>query len=268
MNKTLLSLFSVLALGVVSTQGAEPWMATVTKDKPGSNLKIKPVNLAYQLSWKGTVNSGTLNFVFGKSDPKYPQAFICQAYGKSTGLAASLYPYEFNYVSFLRKSDYTPLTFVGNESGKKDRKVTTNKYSSKTVISKEVKTYLQSRRAAKTTKNTFAFANTLDLMSAMLYIRSLDLRTGSTKTIVVHPFKTPYLITAKSLGKVTHLGQPAIKLDVQIQKIEGNMKLATYDKMKKATLWLSDDSERIPLELRVNAFIGDVRATLAAKKFL
>lgn len=242
-------------------------MATVTKDKPGSNLKIKPVNLAYQLSWKGTVNSGTLNFVFGKPDSKYPQAFICQAYGKSTSLAAKLFPYKFNYVSFLRKSDYTPLTFVGSESGKKDSKLTTNKYTSASVLTKEVKTYF-SKRAPKTTINTFTFPNTHDLMSAMLYIRSLDLSPGNVKAIVVHPFKTPYLITATSLGKVTHLGQPAIKLDLRIQKIDSSMKLSTYDKMKEATLWLSDDSERIPLELRVKAFIGDVRATLAAKKNL
>jgi hypothetical protein len=32
--------------------------------------------------------------------------------------------------------------------------------------------------------------------------------------------------------------------------------------MKSATLWLSDDANRLPLELRAEVFIGDVRMTL------
>jgi hypothetical protein len=43
------------------------------------------------------------------------------------------------------------------------------------------------------------------------------------------------------------------------------LELRPYKKLKKdATLWLSDDADRIPVELRATAFIGDVRATLTA----
>jgi hypothetical protein len=38
--------------------------------------------------------------------------------------------------------------------------------------------------------------------------------------------------------------------------------------MKTATLWISDDQHRIPLELRVAAFIGDVRMTLKKQEML
>jgi len=36
-----------------------------------------------------------------------------------------------------------------------------------------------------------------------------------------------------------------------------------YKKLKKpVTLWLSDDADRVPLELRAAVYIGDVRAVL------
>jgi hypothetical protein len=38
--------------------------------------------------------------------------------------------------------------------------------------------------------------------------------------------------------------------------------------MKKATMWISDDNERLPIEFRIDAFIGDVRAVLDGRKFL
>ena len=43
------------------------------------------------------------------------------------------------------------------------------------------------------------------------------------------------------------------------------LELLPYKKLKQdAHLWLSDDADRIPIELRAAAFIGDVRATLTA----
>jgi hypothetical protein len=33
-------------------------------------------------------------------------------------------------------------------------------------------------------------------------------------------------------------------------------------------MWLSDDRERLPVELRTEVFIGDVRAILVGKKYL
>jgi hypothetical protein len=40
------------------------------------------------------------------------------------------------------------------------------------------------------------------------------------------------------------------------------MLLKSYNKLKKATLWISDDADRIMIELRSEVFIGDVRAVL------
>ena len=49
-------------------------------------------------------------------------------------------------------------------------------------------------------------------------------------------------------------------------KIMKDLSLKPYKKMKTSTLWISDDEDRIPLELRVDAFIGDVRMTLTEQR--
>jgi len=265
--KHLLATLLISTLTILPLTSAPAWTKEVTTSKPGPHLKIRPINLAYQLSWKGAVNSGVMNFIFNKPDKRFPNNIVCQAYGKSTGIAAGLYPYNFNYGSILRKSDYRPLSFQSEESDKKEKKVTSNKYSSSGVSMIETETDHRTGKSI-TKKEYFAHPNTFDLMSAMLYIRSQDLKAGQTHTIVVKPFDSAYLVKAKVAGKTTHLGKAAYKIDITLNKINDDLTLGTYKKAKQTTLWLSDDADRIPLELRVKAYIGDVRATLAAKKYL
>lgn len=49
-----------------------------------------------------------------------------------------------------------------------------------------------------------------------------------------------------------------------MQKIDRrSLKLKAYKKLKSdATLWLSDDADRVPIEFRAAVFIGDIRAVL------
>ncbi len=45
------------------------------------------------------------------------------------------------------------------------------------------------------------------------------------------------------------------------------LQLEPYKKMKReASLWLSNDKHRVPLELRDSVFIGDIRATITKKE--
>jgi hypothetical protein len=68
--------------------------------------------------------------------------------------------------------------------------------------------------------------------------------------------------SAKSTG-----GGNCLRINLRLQKIGPKMNLLTFDKMKTATMWLSDDHERVPVELRNEIFIGDVRAILVGKEY-
>jgi hypothetical protein len=66
-------------------------------------------------------------------------------------------------------------------------------------------------------------------------------------------------------AKEKHEGKDAIRLSFAMQKIKFDTReLVAYKKLKKpVTLWLSNDIDRIPLEVRASVYIGDVRAVLS-----
>lgn len=237
---------------------------------PGPYLAIRPVELSFQMSWNGAVDSGRATIILGRPDKRYPGHFIAQTYGASGGVAKTFYPYTYNFTSFLNEDDYTPRLFIGAERDGKEGKVTTNRYG-KTFSSTEVTTVHKKPKSPITKTSAFSYrgSTVYDLMSSVLYIRSLALKTGDETVLVTHPFASPYLARIKVLGREVHNGRNCIKLDLQLQKINSTTgKLMAYKKMKKAVMWISDDKERLPIEFRVDAFIGDVRAVLDGRKYL
>lgn len=263
---------SLVALGALAltTHAVTAWEKDVNTGKPGPHLKIRPVALSFQMSWNGAVNSGRANFLFGRKDRRYPNDFIAQCYGGSGGVAKALHPYTYNFTSFLSRDDYTPRFFIGTEKDAKEQKVTTNRYGRR-FSSKEVTTPHKKGAGAKTKISAFKYSGSTvyDLLSAILYVRSLPLRKGDESVMVLHPFASPYLARVTVMGREAHRGRHCIKLDLKLQKIDSATgKLKSYKKMKKAVMWISDDRERLPIEFRVDAFIGDVRAVLDGQKYL
>ena len=246
------------------------WRKEVTNRPPDPRFStIKPVHLHYQMNWDGKINSGDMNILIGRKDPRYPRYLITQIYGSSTGLARGIYPYDYSFTSFLGKKNYLPSMFTATETTRKARCETNNWYRP-SVRSREITTPRQKGKPSKTRNKTFSFSGApiYDLASSLLYLRSLDLKTGQETVMVVHPFASPYLARIKVLRREAHRGLNCLKMDLRLNKIGPDGKLLDYDKLKKDTLWLSDDRERLPIEIRSEVFIGDVRAVLVGKKYL
>lgn len=256
-----LTLCTVMSSATAQKRGE--WEPTLTGTTFGKHPVMPPVKLRYTLSWKGAVESGALTFELNKPDKRYPQYHISQIYGGSSGFARTLFPYQGNFVSFLNTKTLRPVSFVGEETDKREHMKTTNRYTTRRMTSEEV--VIPKRRGAKkrTEKEEFTFPNTFDAMSAMYFIRSQPLGKGDVIRFVLHPFHSPYLATVTVKHRGAHNGRPAIQLDLQLRKIRSDFSLRDYKKMSEATLWLSDDDLRIPIELRSKVFIGDVRMTLA-----
>lgn len=258
--------FSLALIFFSPLLGAQSWEPTIKPFRPGSQPALTPTKLSYNLSWNGALKAGKLNFDFGKPDKRYPRMFISQAYGGSMGPAALLFPYKYTITSFTYKGSYKPAVSVAYENDSKKTTTTTNRYKSSGVEHKEVKTSLLDK-STKTKTHTFGFANSHDAISAMLYIRGQKLNNGDVLNLCIHPFASPYYANITVIGREKHRGRQCIKLDVKLRKIDLKTKqLKTYKKLKSATLWLTDDSQRIPLELRTKVFIGDVRAVLVSEK--
>jgi len=258
-------MIKILTLLLFSSIAHGSWETDISSYASGKNSPFKPEKLEYKMSWNGAINSGKLTIDFGKSDKLYPKIFLSHAYGRSTGLAYALFPYTFTFTSFAKLSDHRPLVFVATEKDDKEVVDTKSSYKKPGIHYKSTTTLHKSKKKIPRS-HSFAAKAVHDPLTAMLAIRKQPLTKGSIIHLCCHPFASPYLIKITVIGREKHLSYDCIKLDIRIQKINKKSgKLLTYKKLKKATMWITDDGQRIPVELRSKVFIGDVRATLTKR---
>lgn len=254
------------SLGNLHAQHA--WQKKIKPLQGPAHPILKPVRLNYNLSWNGTVNSGQATITFGVKDKRYKNYYAAQASGRSTGVAATLFPYAFSYTEVMRKKSCLPLVFVSHEVDKRGTQKVRNTYKKNQVIH-QVTNIKKKDGKTRGKKHTYAQANTLGPLSAMLYIRNRPLKNGDKIHLSIHPFKSPQYAVVTVLGREMHRGRPCIKLDLKLNNVDKKtMKLKKYNKMKKATLWISDDKDRVLVELRSRVFIGDVRMVLTKQQNL
>ena len=184
------------------------------------------------------------------------------------GLVRSLWKFDATYTSIEDASSLRPREVKQIENVRNKKTITSLSFDSNGVTSAETET---------PGKNTgpkirrFDCPNLFDLHSALLYLRSQSLQDRSVQRIVVYPATSAYLATVTVLGR-EHLTGPtgtynAIKLDLQLNKIAKNRELEPHRKFRRATVWLSDDSDRLLLKIHAQIFVGTVFAELQSVEF-
>ncbi|MCW1922844.1 DUF3108 domain-containing protein [Luteolibacter arcticus] len=258
----------VALLIALSLPALADWKTEVTPAKLGPHPKLAPQEFDYRLSWNGMVDAGKLTFTFGKQDPKFPSDFVSRVTGGSTGVASKLYKNDIAVISRLDPATLKPRACVGVQDEGKEV-VTTRSTWAGTQVSSEHVTRVAKTGAETKVDSQFLFTPVHDVFSAMLHVRSHKLANGDKLVLPLMPFNRPYLARIEVLGREKFANRDTIKLSVSLQKIEPKTKtLLPYKKMKSTTLWLSDDANRIPVELRSEVFIGDVRMTLSGARKL
>lgn len=248
---------------------APDWKAEITSPAFGPHPRLQPMSLDYQASWKGVLNSGHLHIEFDAPWHKKAGAYVVKADAVSQGAAAALHPYQFHCWSELNPSTLLPRYVRAQETDKNGGDISEIRYFSNRV---DTETTIRSAATGKSKveNRTFARSAVFDMFSAMLHIRSQPLANGDRIHLVIQSGDQPYLLKVRCIGRETHNGQKTIKLVVGMRKIDRDtLELKAYKKLKNdATLWLSDDQDRIPIELRADIFLGDVRAVLTSRKKL
>lgn len=250
-----------------TANAAPAWQSELTSPLSGSFPPLAPTTLDLQLSWNGMIQSGRIRMEFAPPDVNKPETYVVRTSSSSLGAAAMIYPYRGNWLSELNSTHWQPRFFRAVETYKDETITTTVRHFPDRVESQKITQSLKTEKSQQTDK-TFQFAPVFDLFSAMLHIRSQKLNDGDPITLAIHPFDAPYLLRVRVIGREVHNGRPAIRLSLGMRKIDPKtLELRPYKKLKQeATLWLSDDAARIPIELRAAVFIGDVRATLVSQK--
>ena len=246
---------------------APEWRKELNAPNAGNHPQIQPTVLDYRLSWRGTINAGTLRMEIDPRDANKPGRHVIKSTARSTGAAAALFPYEHNFWAEIRRGTLKPVFFQGTETDRKATETTRVRYFPDRVESHEHKVSTRDGKITQQDK-TFRHRDVHNIFSALLHIRSQDLRKGRKYTIICQPFDKPYLVTVESHGAEKHDDRSAIRCTVSMRRIDPDtLELREYEKLRRpATLWLTNDADRVILELRAAVFIGDVRATLVNQK--
>jgi hypothetical protein len=242
---------------------APAWEKQLTAPAPGPWPAIAPSALDFEVSWKGMLDSGRLRIEFAPNDAHKPGLLIVRSSAASRGPASALFPYRSNFWSEIHAASLKPHFFHAVETDRRETVTSTTRHFRDRVESVEITEPL-GKGETQRNERVFKFSPVFDIFSAMLHVRSRTLATGERITLVVHPFDNPYLLNVRVVGREIHRERMTIRLGVAMQKIDRDtLELRPYKKMQReATLWLSDDEDRVPVELRAAVFIGDVRAVL------
>jgi hypothetical protein len=240
---------------------APNWEATLTKDPPGRFPEPRPVQTTYHFGWSGfTAGKGDMRFSKVSSD-----RFQLEARGGTTGLARALWKLDATYRGVVNVETLRPIESKQVEAYRKKKIVTELKFNESGV------SRTRTDGSGPNTTKTFNFPNLFDLQSAMLYLRTQPLTDHSVYRIVVYPATAAYLanVTVLSHERVAvHAGSfNAIKFDLQLKRVGKDLELEPHRKFRRATIWISDDVNRVPLRIEAQIFVGTVFAELYAMHF-
>jgi Protein of unknown function (DUF3108) len=239
------------------------WEKTVTTESRGSFPNPRPIVATYDFGWSGLV-AATAEIDFGKSDDR----LRLEASGGTVGLVRALWKFDTHHRALADPTTLRPISMHQVDEFRK--KTVTTDVVFKAGALERIRTDTKSRKSP--TSKTFSFAGgVFDMHSALLYLRSQPLRDGDVYRVVVYPATNAYLATLTvvdhptiTVGDGTY---PSIKLDLQLYKIGKNRELEPHKKFRRASVWVSDDADRLLLRAEASIFIGTVFAELQSARF-
>ena len=247
--------------------GLTAWKSTVTKAPAGAFPLLTPCRIEYDLSWNNLLSAGTAMIRFQNA----ADAWIARAEAGTNGLARGLWKYDCTMASVL---DAATLRSRYMEHSETDSAETISYRVAFSPTEVRTAAKVSPKGAATTLKNTICpYGPVDDIQAAILYVRSQPLTAGQVITRVIQPFDRPYLATftvmARETRTVAGTDYPTIRLDVKIRKLHTTkLELSSYKKMKTATIWVSDDAWRVPVEMHASIWVGFVSATMSKREYL
>lgn len=254
---------TVAFLALCSSSLAENWEATVSKDPPGNFPELRPLRASYRFGWSGfTAATGDVHVTKPSQD-----TFQLDGTGRTIGLVRALWKLDVNYQAVTSAGTLRPIEIDQTENYR-SKKIATHLAFTNTGVTRK---RTEGKGAAETKTRQFNFPNLFDLFSAMLYLRSQPLKDRSIYRVVAYPATNAYLATVTVIGREkisVHAGNyNAIKLDLQLKRIGKQRQLEPHRKFRRATIWVSDNTERLLLRIEAQVFVGTVFAELQSVRF-
>ena len=240
------------------------WEATLSKEPAGNFPELRPLRASYRFGWSGfTAATGDVHFSKPAGDK-----FQFDGTGRTIGFVRALWKLDVNHRAIANAETQHPIETQQTENYRSKKIVTNLTFATAAVTRTRIE---GEGAAAKTTTRQFSFPNLFDLHSAALYLRSQPLKDRSVYRIVVYPATNAYLATLSVVGRekvsVRAGTYNAIKLDLKLKRIGKHLELEPHKKFRRASIWVSDDAERLLLRIEAQIFVGTVFADLQSVHF-
>lgn len=243
---------------------AADWQATLSKEPAGNFPELRPLRASYRFGWSGvTAATGEIHFTKPSND-----RFQLEGTGRTIGLVRALWKLDVTQRAVANSQTLAPIETQQTESYRSKKLATHLTFTNRGVTRKRIE---GEGVTAKTTIRDFTLPNLFDLHSAALYLRSQPLKPGKVYRLAVYPATNAYLATIKVIGRdkisVRAGTYNAIKLNLQLKRIGKHLQLEPHKKFRRATIWVSDDAERLILRIEAQIFVGTVFAELQSVHF-
>lgn len=253
---------AVLA-GLLATATAADWQKSLTPPKPGAFPLPKPQVASYRFGWSA-IPAAEADFDFSRPRKGLMELKVTT---KTIGAVRGMWKMDSQHVS-LATTELRPIRLQQVERYSKETETTKAEFDAEGVS--RTNTVEPSDGTPVKTKR-FKMPGVFDLHTGLLFVRSQRLKVGDTYRFVAHPGGAPYLAIARVEGKetltVAEGTHPAIKLSLELHKIDKKMQLQAHKKFKKANAWFSDDQERLLLKVDAEVFVGSVWCELQSVKY-
>jgi hypothetical protein len=260
-SQILQAIFALFAL--CSSALAENWEATLSKEPAGNFPELRPLRASYRFGWSGlTAATGDVHFTKPSEDK-----FQLDGTGRTIGLVRALWKLDVNYQAAASVETLRPIETQQIENYRSKKVATHLTFTNNGVT----RARTEGKGATEAKTRQFNFPNLFELFSAMLYLRSQPLKDHSVYRVVAYPATNAYLAVVTVIGREkisVHAGSyGAIKLDLQLKRIGKHHELEPHRKFRRATIWVSDDAERLLLRIEAQVFVGTVFAELQSVRF-
>jgi len=241
---------------------AADWQATLSKEPAGNFPELRSLRASYRFGWSGvTAATGEVHFTKPSND-----RFQLEGTGRTIGFVRALWKLDVTYRAVAKPQPLAPIETQQSESYRSKKIATHLTFTNSRVTRARTE---GEGAGAKTTTRDFTFPNLFDLHSAALYLRSQPLKQGSIYRLPI--YAAAYLATVTVTGRekcsVRAGTYNAIKLDLQLKRIGKHLELEPHKKFRRATIWVSDDAERLILRIDAQIFVGTVFAELQSVRF-
>ena len=259
------------ALGLLSltaaVAGPPEWVKELTYGHAGTRA-VPPCKLTFDVGWSHVMTAGQATLMVREAGAEYWRA---DASAASTGLARLLWKYDCEMTSIMHRGSLSAHFLQHRETDSAETCRYRVAFQHHRVVTETEVQPVKGKESQSTT--VCAFGPMDDILSFILYVRSQELANGQKITRVVQPWDTPYLTTFEVLGRdtMTYEGKrrACIKLGLKIRKIDRTtLVMSDYKKMKTATIWVSDDELRVPLEMQASVYVGYMFARLTKFEYL